>query len=71
MKFTDKEIESGDIIFPKDKNGNDLHDLKTIDPVAVTAVLWQGLKEAHKEIIKLKDEITLLKNKAVKNSDKS
>lgn len=71
MKFTDKEIKDGNIIFPKDKEGNDIHDLKTIDPIAVSAVLWQGLKEANKEILKLKDEIDSLKTKVVERNDKS
>ena len=65
MKFTDKEINDGNIIFPKDKNGNDIYDLKTIDPVAVSAVLWQGLKEAYNKITYLTEEVDNL-NKEIK-----
>lgn len=73
MKYTEDEINDSTFAFPKDKNGNDIHDLKTIDPVAVSAVLWQGLQEAQNTILDLKDDINVLKkeietikNKAVK-----
>ena len=58
LKYSKEEIESGDIIFPKDKDGQDIHDLKSIDPVAISAIMWDALKEVYNSL-----EIQKIKNK--------
>ena len=70
LKYTDEEIEANDSILPKDKEGNLIKDLKTIDSVSISAILWEGLKEAKKEIEDLKDEIIRLKSKINKVVEK-
>jgi hypothetical protein len=62
MNFSEEQIESGEIIFPKDKEGNDIHDLKTIDSMAVSAVMWNGIQELNEMIKSQKNEIENLKN---------
>lgn len=54
-----------------DQDGNEIHDLKTIDPVSISAVMWEGIQEAHNEILNLKDEIFKLKQeiKSLKNKN--
>ena len=58
LKYSKEEIESGDIIFPKDKDGQDIHDLKSIDPVAISAIMWDALKEVYNSL-----EMQKIKNK--------
>lgn len=57
-QYSKEDIESGNIIFPKDKNGEDIHDLKSIDPVAISAIMWDALKEVNAAL-----EMQRIKNK--------
>lgn len=57
-QYSKEDIESGNIIFPKDKNGEDIHDLKSIDPVAISAIMWDALKEVNVAL-----EMQRIKNK--------
>lgn len=72
FNYSQEDIESGKIIFPKDKNGQDIHDLKSIDPVAISAIMWDALKEVYNslEMQKIKNKELLDRIKALEEKIK-
>lgn len=49
-KYSEEEMKNSNIILPKDKYGNKIYDLKTVDPIAICATMWDALKEVHKSL---------------------
>lgn len=71
-KYSKEDIKDENMIFPKDKDGNNIHDLKSIDPVAISAIMWDALKEVNAvlRMQKIKNKELLDRIKALEEKNK-